>query len=212
MSRIDSMTNPSHGPDEPVTEKVIVPSTPGPVGRPTPRSSAGPGSSAPFDPPNEPDEWSARGPAKGVRFRWPAAILSALLIAGGGIWGGAALQRNQGSSTTSVASGLASRFGTARGAGASPFGGAGSSSGAAASGTVTEIKGSTLYITNASGNLVEVNLLPSTTATRNAKASVNDLKPGDTVVVQGTKNKNGTVTAASVSATAQAVSAGLGAG
>ena len=55
-----------------------------------------------------------------------------------------------------------------------------------ATGTVTEMKGSTLYMTNTSGNLIEVSLSSFTTVTRNAKASVSDLKPGDTVVVEGT--------------------------
>jgi hypothetical protein len=72
------------------------------------------------------------------------------------------------------------------------------------------VKGTTLYVTNASGNLVEVTLTPSTTVTRNAKTSLSGLAPGDTVVVQGTTAKNGTVTAASVAATAQGVTAGFG--
>jgi hypothetical protein len=213
MSRIDSTTNSPPGPDEPVTEKIIVPSPTGSFARPTPRSSTGPGATVSLDTTSEPEEWPTRGPANGIRVRWPAAILAALLIAGGGIWGGAALQRSQGSSTTSAASSIASRFAAARGGGASSFGGgAGGASGAAATGIVTEVKGSTLYITNASGGLVEVTLSPSTSVTRNAKTSLNNLKPGDTVVVQGTKGRNGTVSAASVTATAQGVSTGLGGG
>src|SRR5580698_2841437 len=113
MSRIDSLTNPSPGPDEPVTEQINVASTAAPEVRPTLRTSGARGSSVPLDSTGEPEEWPSRGPAKGVRLRWPAAVLLALLIAGGGIWGGAALQRNQGSSTSSVASAIASRFGAA---------------------------------------------------------------------------------------------------
>ena len=143
------------------------------------------------------------------------AVLLVLLIAGGGIWGGAALQRSQGSSSSagSLASSLASRFAAGRGRrhraprGRGGFGGA---STAAATGTVTEVKGSTLYVTNASGNLVEVTLTPSTTVTRNAKTALSGLAPGDTVVVQGTKAKSGTVTASSVAATAQGVTGGFG--
>jgi hypothetical protein len=75
---------------------------------------------------------------------------------------------------------------------------------------VTEVKGSTLYVTNASGNLVVVTLTPATTVTRNAKSTVSALEPGDTVVVQGTKSSNGTVTATSLSDTAQGVTAGFG--
>ncbi len=134
---------------------------------------------------------------------WPVAVLLVLLIAGGGIWGGAALQRSQGSTTGagSIASAFASRFASARGA-TGARGGFGGASTAAASGTVTEIQGSTLYVTNASGNLVEVKIDTSTTVTRNAKTTLSGLAPGDTVVVEGTKAKNGTVTASSIAATA----------
>ena len=139
-------------------------------------------------------------------------MLLVLLIAGGGIWGGAALQRSQGSTSgsSSIASAFASRLAAGRGSGTSGARGFGGASSAAATGTVTEVKGSTLYVTNASGNLVEVTLTPSTTVTRNAKTTLSGLAPGDTVVVQGTTSKGGTVTAASVAATAQGVTSGFG--
>jgi hypothetical protein len=224
MSGTDAIANPPTNPqanaqpnpqDEPVTEKIVIPSPPSvPVSRSGAAKSPSRVAAVPFDTTNEPDDWPARGPAKGIRLGWPLAVLLVLLIAGGGIWGGAALQRSQGSSssTSSIASALASRFGSrgtggAGGTGARTFGGA---STAAATGTVTEVKGSTLYVTNASGNLVEVTLTPSTTVTRNAKTTLSGLAPGDTVVVQGTTSKSGTVTAASVAATAQGVTSGFG--
>ena len=212
MSEIDSMKNPPGVPDEPVTEKILIPSPPVPSGA-TPRSSPSVSNHLPFDPTSESDEWPARGPAKGIRLGWPVAVLLVLLVGGGGIWGGAALQRSQGSSSTSsLASALASRFGASRtgGSGASGFSGfGGSSSKAAATGTVTEVKGSTLYVTNAAGNLVVVTLTPSTTVTRNAKTTISGLQPGDTVIVQGTKASNGNVTATSVSDTAEGVTSGF---
>jgi hypothetical protein len=213
MSGTDSITNPSPAPDEPVTEKIVIPSPPSvPVTRSAVAKSQSGVAPLPFDTTSEPDDWPARGPAKGIRLGWPLAVLLVLLIAGGGIWGGAALQRSQGSTSTSAASAIASRFAAARGAGTGTggtraFGGA---STAAATGTVTEVKGSTLYVTNASGNLVEVTLTPSTTVTRNAKTTLSGLAPGDTVVVQGPTSKSGTVTAASVAATAQGVTSGFG--
>ncbi len=214
MSGIDSMTNPPGVPDEPVTEKIVIPSPPTrSVAPSSPRISPPVGGFVPFDTTSEPEEWPARGPAKGIRLGWPVAVLFVLLIGGGGIWGGAALQRSQGSSTSSLASALASRFGSTRstGSGASRFGGfGGASSTAAATGTVTEVKGSTLYVTNSAGNLVVVTLTPTTTVTRNAKTTISGLEPGDTVIVQGTKSSTGTVTATSVSDTAQGVSAGIG--
>ena len=72
-----------------------------------------------------------------------------------------------------VALRIAHGTGTGTGTGASRFAGrGGAASAAAATGTVTEVKGSTLYVTNASGNLVVVTLTPSTTVTRNAKSTV----------------------------------------
>jgi hypothetical protein len=208
------MTNPPGVPDEPVTEKIVIPSPTAPSGSASaPGLSPSVANSLPFDPKSEPDEWPARGPAKGIRLGWPVAVLLVLLVGGGGIWGGAALQRSQGSSSTSsLASALASRFGTTRtgGSGASRFSGfGGSSSKAAATGTVTEVKGSTLYVTNAAGNLVVVTLTPSTTVTRNAKTTITGLEPGDTVIVEGTKASNGNVTATSVSDTAEGVTSGF---
>ena len=60
---------------------------------------------------------------------------------------------------------------------------------------------------SATGSLVKVTLGPSTTITRNAKAPAVGLRPGDTVIVQGSTGGNGNVTASSVSATAPGVSA-----
>ncbi len=80
----------------------------------------------------------------------------------------------------------------------------------ATAGTVTDIIGNTLYVTNSSGNLVSVTIGPNTTIDRNAKSTLSALKPGDTVTVQGTKSANGTVAAATVSATQAGVTSGLG--
>ena len=91
-------------------------------------------------------------------------------------------------------------------AGRSPFASAAAAN--ATSGTVTDIIGNTLYVTNSSGNLVSVTIGPSTTIDRNAKSTLSALQPGDTVTVQGTKSADGTVAAASVSATQAGVTAG----
>jgi hypothetical protein len=155
------------------------------------------------------DEWQVRTPPKRLRLRVPTAILVGLLIAAGAFWGGAAAQRSHG--TTSSGSGAAAAFRAlagARGASgasgfASLFGGASS---AAAVGTLTEVKGTTLYLTNSAGNIVTVVLGPSAKITRTASTSAADLGLGDTVVVQGVTAKNGTVTATSVTATAAGTS------
>jgi flagellar hook assembly protein FlgD len=80
-------------------------------------------------------------------------------------------------------------------------------------GTVTDIVGRTLYVTNSSGSLVAVRVSSSTTVDRNASTTLTGLKPGDTVTVQGTKEKNGSVEATSISDTEKGVtSTGLGGG
>jgi len=193
MNPTESVASPK-APGEAVTEKIAVPPA------------------MAFDPRSEPEDWPTRGPAKGFRVNWLSAILLFLLIAGGGIWGGAELQKHDGSSSSSsVLSALQSRFanrtGTSRtGAGSGFTGG----STRATAGTVTEVKGSTLYVTNASGNLVVVTLTPSTSVTRNAKSTAAALQPGDTVIVEGSTSKSGSVTASSVAATAQGVTTGGG--
>jgi hypothetical protein len=153
------------------------------------------------------EEWPAQTAKRGVHVRTPTAILLALLLAAAGLWGGSFLQKHNGSTpgATGVAAARAA-FGRA--------GGAGSSANASATtGTVTDIIGSTLYVTESSGSLVKVTLSSSATVTRNSKSSLSALKPGDTVTVQGTTPTNGSMTASSVSATAAGVSsAGAGAG
>ncbi|MGH9018814.1 MAG: DUF5666 domain-containing protein, partial [Acidimicrobiales bacterium] len=142
-----------------------------------------------------------RGPRKGVRMSVPTVVMVALLIAAGGLWGGAALQRSHGTSGTGgAASSLASLLRNRAGATGGLAG-----AGGATTGTVTEVSGSTLYITNRSGALVKVTVGPSTTVDRNAASSLAGLQVGDTVVVEGSKAANGSVSATSVAATASGV-------
>jgi hypothetical protein len=133
------------------------------------------------------------------------ALLTVLLVATLGVWGGAELEKRQGSSTSSstAASALLSRFRGGAGGSAGGFG-AGATAGGGTFGTVTVISGRTLYLTSASGAIVKVKLTPATTYTRNAKSTKTALKPGDTAIVQGTTAK-GVTTARSVAATAQGV-------
>ncbi|MGD0984246.1 MAG: hypothetical protein ABSA65_10595 [Acidimicrobiales bacterium] len=153
------------------------------------------------------DEWPIRSPRAGLRLKYPTAVLVALLIGAGGLWGGAALQRAHGTTNTgSAASNFARLFSSRGSSGISSGGFSGFSSTGAAAGIVTTIEGNTLYVTTASGGLVKVLLGTSTTYTREAKSTASAMQPGDTVIVQGTKEKNGTVDATSVADTAAGVS------
>jgi hypothetical protein len=146
----------------------------------------------------ESEEWPEQRSSKGFRASWTVTVLVALLLIVSGLSLGAYLQR--GHATTSATSAAAGRFGAGTGAT-----GASTASSGVTSGTVTDIIGNTLYVTNASGALVAVKVTSATTIDRNASSSLSSLKPGDTVTVQGPTQKNGSVQAASVSATAKGV-------
>jgi hypothetical protein len=182
---------------------------------------------------DEDDEWPVRAPAKGIRLGIPAAIIAAVLLLALGFWGGAIAQKNHGNaSAANGAAGFAARLRNAATGGTSPTGttgaggngfqvpggGIGASGSNATTGTISVVAGDTLYILTASNQLVKVTLNPSTTVTRNAKTKAVQLRPGDTVVVQGAAGKSGSVQASSVAATAQGVTAtgggfgGLGGG
>src|ERR1700677_615939 len=88
------------------------------VDRPDVTGAAGGGAAAPWAEGDADEEWPDRGPRQGLRLSVPTVTLLALLIAAGGIWGGAALQRSQGTTagSSAAASSLASLFRGARGA------------------------------------------------------------------------------------------------
>ncbi len=158
-------------------------------------------------------DWPAETTKTSLRLAKTTAILIGLLLLAGGFWGGVMLQKNEGSSSSSgfpnlaaLRSGLSSAAGSA--GGSSPFG----SSSNSTIGTVTDIIGNTLYVTDSSGSLVKVSLSSSTTVSRNAKASLSALKPGDSVVVSGVKTSNGQMTASSIAATQAGVSSGFPSG
>jgi hypothetical protein len=160
----------------------------------------------------ESEEWPEHATSKGVRASWFVTVFSALLVLVAGLWLGAYLQRGQSSSSTSS---LSSPFGLGSGAtgGASGLSALEKAASKETTGTVTDIVGRTLYVTNSSGSLVAVRVSSSTTVDRNASTTLTGLKPGDTVTVQGTKEKNGSVEATSISDTEKGVtSTGLGGG
>jgi hypothetical protein len=165
---------------------------------------------------DESEVWTERSSSKTFRASWFVTTLSALLLILGGVWIGAFLQRHESSSTAALPSafsglsipGLRSSTGTGSnvGAGASTN---------ITSGTVTDIIGRTLYVTNSSGALVAIKVSSTTTVDRNASSTLSALRPGDTVTVQGATEKNGSVDATTISASAKGVSSsgfgGLGA-
>jgi hypothetical protein len=134
--------------------------------------------------------------------------LCVAIVGAGAFIGGAEAQKHLGSSPSSgttggaAASGFAARFrGAAGGRTANAFGGG------ATIGSVTAIKGSTLYVTDTSGNVVKVSTSAASQVSKTTTGTVKDIRPGDTVVVRGTQGKNGTIAASSIS-----LGGGIGAG
>ncbi len=145
------------------------------------------------------------------------AALTVAVLCGAAFVGGAAAQKHWGSSGSSAgsrngaaaAAALAARLGgtttgqtrtgTTGGTGSRAGGAGGFLGGGATIGTVGVIKGSTLYVTDTSGNTVKVVTSPSSTVSKTVDTNVNAIHPGDTVVVRGTTGKNGEITAESIS-------------
>jgi hypothetical protein len=182
-------------------------------------------SEPPYLPADEDDEWLERGPARGIRLGVPVAALIAVVLVAAGFWGGAAVEKNHAGSSSGGVAGLAARFRGLRGAGGTgttttgtagttTTGAAGGFGAAAAgtTGTVSVVAGNTLYVLTSAGTLVKVTLTSSTTIDRDAAAKSDELRPGDTVTIQGTTAANGNVTASSVAATAPGVTVAGGFG
>jgi hypothetical protein len=147
-----------------------------------------------------------------VRRRPRLPIVTALLvlaaIAAAAFVGGVEIQKHYGASSasTSAASGAA---GATRGGGFAGFagrgatrgrafggfggGGAGAAGGTTTAGLVTLIKGSTLYVTDFTGNTIKVSTPKGLRVSKTVTSSVKNIHPGDSVVVVATKTKGGYV-------------------
>ena len=168
--------------------------------------------------------------ARRPRAKLPSltVVLVVVVIASAGFIGGILVGKHYGSSSSG---GLASRFGAfAAAAGASSsagtgtgtrtglggagggFAGAGGTGafagGNATVGTIKLVDGSKVYVQTSAGDIVQVSTSAGTKVTASSTVPVKDLAPGETVIVQGSKNSSGGVTATSISQTS--LGAGLG--
>ncbi len=168
--------------------------------------------------PEDPDdEWvTQENTGRSFRVRYLTAGLLVLGLLGGGFWGGVVAEKHHGSGSASTLSALASRFAAARaGAGAGGgagggLGGFGGAGGAAATGTVIDVQGDVVDISDSAGNIVKVTVGPTARVTRTVTTPVSGLQIGDTVVVSGTTGAGGAVQATAVRASAAGTTAAGG--
>jgi hypothetical protein len=151
-------------------------------------------------------------------FNRRSAALAAAITCAAGFYAGVRVEKSQLASTASAATtsatgagartGAAAGRSTATGAGAGGgfpgggrfgAGGAGGGGGNASFGTVSNVSGNTIYLTDATGNTVKVTLSSATKLTKSLGVSKSALHPGDSVVIQGVKDSSGTLVATSVS-------------
>ena len=144
--------------------------------------------------------------------------LAAIVVASAGFLGGAMVGKHYGSSGSgnlAAFRGLAARAsasasggtgGTGAGTGSgtgSGFGGRGGlfGGGNATVGTIKLIDGRTVYVQTTAGDIVQVATSAGTKVTVSSTVPVKDLQPGETVIVQGSKNSSGAIAATSISQT-----------
>jgi hypothetical protein len=124
------------------------------------------------------------------------AITAALALAvavTAGVVGGVEVQKHWGASTASAIPARAAGF-----PGFPGFAGRGGGATAGATGTngtVTLIKGSTLYVTDASGNTVLVHTTAGSAVQKTVAATIKTVHPGDSVTVTGTQASDGSYSA-----------------
>ena len=138
----------------------------------------------------------------------PLALI-AVLIAATGFLGGVLMQK--GSEGGGSAGGLPSFLSEGAGEGSGSEGASGlpanfpgSGSGAAVSGTVSNVDGRTIYVKDSDGSTVAVRVEDGSKVSRDSNVGVKKVRPGDSVVVQGSKHGS-TVKASSISATESGV-------
>jgi hypothetical protein len=186
-------------------------------------------SDTPYDPDLAPtmeldeDDWDDAPITPRARIPRPTKLLAMLAVAVAAFAGGIFAQRHWGSSSSvgsqggsSAAARLANagltgqaatrRFGANGGTGT----GAGGGLADATIGQVSYLKGTTLYVTDTSGNIVKVTVPKGTPVTKSVSTGLTGVRPGDTVVIRGSQGKSGTVTATSVSVGGAGAGGGFG--
>jgi hypothetical protein len=155
--------------------------------------------------------------ARPPRIKLPkitTSLVAAALICAGFI-GGALAEKHLGGSSSSGRPNISfagTGTGTRTGAGGGGTGGffgrggtggtgsAGGTGGSAITGTVTVVSGDKLYVTAADGSVYTVTTSGTTTVNVTKVGTFSQLKPGQSVVIAGSNDGNGNVTATSITA------------
>jgi len=138
-------------------------------------------------------------------------VLCGLLLATAGFIAGVQVQKGQADNLTAGAG--AGGPTAPAGFGGSPNGAAGGGAGGGevpTVGSVANKKGSTLYVDDADGTTVRVKTNAQSKVTRTAATGVRGIYPGDSVIVQGTKDKDGNIVATQITATSKSAAASGG--
>ncbi|GAA1795407.1 hypothetical protein GCM10009682_16460 [Luedemannella flava] len=148
-------------------------------------------------------ELAARAPKQ--RINKITFVLAGLLLVIGGFIAGSLVQKNSGGTTGSaLPTGTNGRGGYfpagGFGGGGTAQGGTGTRAGAATTGTVKLVDGTTIYITTSSGETVTVKTSDSTKVSVSQSSTLKSIRTGATVTVQGQTGADGTVTATTVTA------------
>lgn len=151
---------------------------------------------------DDPD-WEVAPPPR-RRLHWSTAFLIVALIVVAAFAGGILAQKHWGGSSSggfALPSGgnLPSGFPGATSGGAASTGGG---FGGGTRGTVSYVDGNVLYVSTGSGSVVKVRVPKGLSVDRTVKANASSIRPGETVVVEGTAGANGTVKATGVTVTA----------
>jgi hypothetical protein len=139
-------------------------------------------------------------------------ILGVIVVASVGFLGGALVGKHYGSSSSGNLAAAFSRLAGAR-ASATASAGAGAGTGFAGRGgglfgggnatigTIKLVDGHTVYVQTTEGDIVQVATSAGTKVTVSSTVPVKDLQPGETVIVEGSKNSSGAIAATSISQT-----------
>ena len=148
------------------------------------------------------------------RFALLTGVLAVLVVGGGAFLGGVVVQKRHDralvTTTNVAATGATTGTGTGRSTGGTRTGGGSGGFGGATVGQVKLVDGATIYVTDSTGNTVTVVTTGASSYSKTQTVSLKDIQPGDTVIIRGATQSDGSVSATSV--TDSGVGGAIGAG